>query len=48
MTPHELKCIELPSEHESDIREFQHHLHILQRQVMSRPARREMNNDTSL
>jgi hypothetical protein len=37
------KFLELPTEHESDIREFQYGIHVLQRQVMARPTRREMN-----
>jgi hypothetical protein len=35
----------LPVEHESDVREFQYGIHILQRQVMCRPARRELNKE---
>lgn len=35
--------VQLPVEHESDHREFQHHLHILQRMVLSRPIRRNFN-----
>jgi hypothetical protein len=31
------KFLELPTEHESDIREFQYGIHVLQRQVMSCP-----------
>lgn len=34
--------ISLPVEHESDQREFQHHFHILQRMIMSRPVRRNL------
>lgn len=33
----------LPVEHADDNNDFRHHLHILQRQVMSRPARRQLN-----
>jgi hypothetical protein len=31
------KFLELPTEHESDIREFQYGIHVLQRQFMSCP-----------
>ncbi|WP_313630210.1 hypothetical protein [Pseudomonas sp.] len=33
----------LPIEHADDSSDFRHHLHILQRQIMSRPSRRELN-----
>jgi hypothetical protein len=53
MTPDELKCLDLlgeawnafvalPIEHESDHREFQHHLHVLQRHIMARSVRRDL------
>ncbi len=38
--------LNLPVEHESDVREFQYGIHILQRQVMCRPARRELNKES--
>ena len=34
--------LKLPIEHESDIREFQYGIHVLQRQVMCRPTRRNI------
>lgn len=34
----------LPNEHNDDLIEFRHHIHILQRQVMSRPTRRTMKD----
>lgn len=34
--------LELPSEHDSDNREFEYGIHILQRQIMARPTRRNM------
>jgi hypothetical protein len=37
--------LNLPIEHGDDIQEFKHHIHILQRQIMCRPVRRNMNNE---
>lgn len=36
--------LELPNEHGDDLNEFRHHIHILQRQIMSRPTRRTMKD----
>jgi hypothetical protein len=33
----------LPVEHDDDQREFRHGIHMLQRMVLARPARREIN-----
>ena len=36
---------ELPVEHVSDLNEFVHHIHILQRMILCRPTRRKMWED---
>lgn len=35
--------LSLPNEHADDTTEFRHGIHALQRMVLARPARREMN-----
>ena len=56
MTPKEQKVLnslvdawnsflELPTEHPDDLNDFRYGIHALQRQIMCRPIRREMNDD---
>lgn len=37
--------VKLPIERPSDGREFEHHTHILQRQIMARPVRRSLREE---
>lgn len=37
--------LELPTEHADDLSDFRYGIHVLQRQIMCRPTRREMNDD---
>ena len=37
--------LELPIEHPDDLNDFKYGIHLLQRQIMCRPIRREINDD---
>lgn len=38
--------LELPTEHSDDVDDFRKGIHVLQRQIMARPTRRDMNDRT--
>lgn len=40
--------LQLPTEHADDVDEFRHGIHALQKQIMARPTRRELNRPLSI